>query len=60
MICNTFELSESHLSDATVIVVLDCCQFGPNWMFGLKMKLMACADLVGDTTYQICDFTDLM
>ena len=23
-----------------------CYQYGPNWMFGLIMELMACADLV--------------
>ena len=30
--------------------VVYCCQFGPNGMFGLKMDLMACADLVVVTT----------
>ena len=39
---------------------VDCCQFGPNWMFGLKMELMACADLVGSTTEQSCIFPDLI
>ena len=47
------KLSASHLSRATAIWVVDCCQFGPNWMFGLKMELMVCAGLVGSTTEQI-------
>ena len=46
-------MSASHLSRATAIFVVDCCQFGLNWMFGLKMELMACAGLVGGTTEQI-------
>ena len=41
----------------TVMFVVDCCQFGPKWMFGLKMELMACADLVGSRTEQICIFS---
>ena len=56
MIWNTYELPELHLSRATVIFVVDCCQFGPSWMFGLKMNLMACAGLVGGTTEQSCIF----
>ena len=38
--------------------VVDCCQFGPSWMFGLKMELMVCAGLVGGTTEQSCLFSD--
>ena len=38
-----------HLSRATAILVVDWCQFGPSLIFGLKMELMACADLVGGT-----------
>ena len=38
----------------------DCCQFGPSWIFGLKMDLMACANLVGGTTEQSCLFPDLI
>ena len=60
MILNTSELSELHLSRATAIYVVDCCQFGPSWFVGLKMELMACADLVGVTTEQICIFPDLI
>ena len=41
MIWNTSELSASQLSRATAIFVVDCCQFGLNWIFGLKMELMA-------------------
>ena len=47
------------LSIIAAIFVLDFCQFGPGWMFGLKMELMAYADLFGGTTEQICIFTDL-
>ena len=60
MVSNTYELSASHLSRAAVIFVVDCCQFGPSWILMLKMELMACADLVGDTTEQSCLFTDLI
>ena len=49
-----------HLSRATAILVVDCCQRGPSWIFGLKMKLMACANLVGGTTEQSCLFPDLI
>ena len=59
LVWNTSELSELHLSHATAISVVDCCQFGPSLMFGLKMELMACADLVGGTTEQNCIFPDL-
>ena len=59
MIWNTSELSASHFSRATAIFVVCCCWFDPSWFFGLKMELMACAGLVGDTTEQICLFIDL-
>ena len=52
-------MSALHLSRATAIFVLDYCQFGPSWIFGLKRELMACADLVGGTTEQSCIFPDL-
>ena len=42
-------MSASHLSRATAIFVVDCCQFGPSWMFGLKMELMVCVGLIGGT-----------
>ena len=54
---DSYELSPSHLRPATSIIVVDCCQFGPSWMFGLKMELMACADLVGGTSEQSCIFS---
>ena len=60
MIWNISKLSASHLSCAAAIFFVDCCQFGPNWMFGLKMELMACAELVGSTTEQRCLFTDII
>ena len=60
MIWNNLYLSELHLSRATVIFVVDCCQFGPNWMFGLKKELMACAELVDSTTDLSCLFTDII
>ena len=47
------ELYASHPSCATAIFVIDCCQFGLSWSFGLKMQLMVCANLVGGTTEQI-------
>ena len=46
MICNTYGMPELHLSHATAMLVVDCCQFGPSWIFGLKMELMACSDYV--------------
>ena len=48
------------LRRATAIFVVHCCQFGPSWMFGLKMELMACADLVGGTTDKSYLFSDLI
>ena len=50
MIWYNSELSASRLSRSTAIIVVDCCQFGPSWISGLKMELMACAGLVGGTT----------
>ena len=44
------KLSPSHLSRTAAILVVNWCQFGPSWIFGLKMELMVCADLVGGTT----------
>ena len=60
IIWNTSELSELHLSCATAIFVVDCCQFGPNRIFGLKIELIACTDLVGGTTEHSCTFPDLI
>ena len=51
-------MSPSHLIHAAAIFVVDCCQFGPSWVFGLKMELMVYADLVGGRTEQSCNFTD--
>ena len=59
MIWNTYEISALHLSPATAIFVVDCCQFGPSWILGLKMKLMTCSGLVDGTTEQSCIFPDL-
>ena len=52
MIRNTYDLSASHLIHDTAIFVVDCCQFGPSSIFGLKMEIMACASLVGGTKEQ--------
>ena len=52
-------MSASHLRRATAIFVVDCCQFGPIWMFGLKMELIASVDLVGGATEKSCIFHDL-
>ena len=60
MIWNTSKLSASHLIHATAISVVDCFQFDPSWIFGLKMEIMACAHLVGGTTEQSCLFPDLI
>ena len=53
-------MPDLYLIRATSMFDVDCCQFGPSWMFGLKTKLMACADLVCDTTEQISIFPDLI
>ena len=52
-------MSASHLSRATAIFVVDCCQFGPSWIFGLEMELMACAGLVACTMEKIFTIPDL-
>ena len=52
-VCITSKLCHSHF-------VVECYTFGPSWMFGLKMDLMACADLIGGTTEQSCLFPDLI
>ena len=49
-----------YLSCATAIFVGGCCQFGPSSVFGLKIEIMASADLVGGTTEQNCLFPDLI
>ena len=51
-------MSVLHLSRATAIFVVDWCQFGPSWIFGLKIELMACTDLAGVTIEQSCHFPD--
>ena len=53
-------MSPSQLSCATAIFVVDCCEFGPSWIFGLKMELMYCAGLVGGTTEKGCLFPELI
>ena len=53
-------VSESHLSRATVIFVVNFCQFGPNWILGLKIELMASANLVGGKTEQSCLSNELI
>ena len=40
------KLYASLLSRATAILVVDGCQFGPSWISGLEMELMACAIVV--------------
>ena len=60
MIWNTSELSALDLSRAAAIFVVDCCQFGPSWIFGLKMELMACAGLVDGTMEQSCILPNLI
>ena len=60
MIWYTSDRSSLYLSHATAFFVVDGCQFSPSWMFGLKMELMACANLVGSTTEQSSLFHDLI
>ena len=60
MILITSKMSVSHLIRVTAIFVLDCCEFGPSYIFGLKMELMACAELFGGTTEQRCLFPNLI
>ena len=60
MIWNTSELPELHFSRDEVIFVVDCCQFGPSWMFGLEVELMACTDLVGGTKEQSIFIPDII
>ena len=60
MILNISTINALHLIRATAIFVVGCCQFGPSWMFGLKIELMACAGLVGGTTEKSCLFNDLI
>ena len=60
IIWNTSKFSALYLSCGTIIFIVECCQFGPSWMFGLKMELMACTRLVGSTTEQSCIFPDLI
>ena len=60
MIWKTSKLSASHLSCSTAIFVVGCCQFGPSCISGLKMELMACANLVGGTTEKSFLFPELI
>ena len=53
-------MSVLHLGPATAIFVVGCCQYGPSWIFGLNMELMACAIFVGGTTEQSCLFPYLI
>ena len=55
-----FKLSVSHFSCATVIFVVDCCQFWPSMDFCDEIELMACAALVCGTTEQSWFFHDLI
>ena len=52
-VCIAHQTCHSHF-------VVDCCQFDPSRIFGLKMELMACAGLVGGTMEQSCLFPGLI
>ena len=52
-VCITPQPCHSHF-------VVVCCKFGINCLFGLKMELMAYADLVDGTMLQRLLFTDLI
>ena len=60
MILDNSELSQLHLIRTTAIFVVDDWEFGPSWIFGLKMELMPCSSLVGGKTDQRCLFPDLI
>ena len=60
MIWNSSKMSALHLSRATAIFVVDCCQFDPSWMFGLKMELMVCEGLIDGSMEKRCLFPDLI
>ena len=60
MIWNTSILTTLHLIRATAIFVVDCCQFGPSWIFGLKTEIMAYTNLFGGTPEESCIFTDFI
>ena len=53
---NTSIFYASHVNCATAIFVVDCCQFGPSRIVGLKMELMACANVVRGTPDKSCLF----
>ena len=57
MIWNSPKMFASNRSRATVLFVVDCCQFDLFWMFGLKMDFTACAGFFGGTTEQIYIFS---
>ena len=57
---NNYGMSALHLSRATVIFVVECCQFCPNWMFGPKIEIMASSDLVGGTPEKGCILSDFI
>ena len=59
MIWNTYENVSITLLPCHSHFVVDWCQFGPSWSFGLKMELLAYAGLVGGTTEQIYIFLTL-
>ena len=52
-------MSVLNLSPVTAIFVFGCGQFGPSWIFGLKIELIVCAGLVGGTMKQSCIFLTL-
>ena len=60
MIWNTSYLTASNLSHDTAKFIVHCCQVRPSYMFGIKMELMSCADLVGGTTEKSCLFHELI
>ena len=57
-----YEQNRSYIGGRVVYVLkarhLD--QHDSSWMFGLKMELMACYDLVGGTTEKSCIFPDVI
>ena len=60
MILNTPETASITPHPCHSHLFVDCCQFGPSWIFGLKMELMVCAGLVRGTMEKSCLFPGLI
>ena len=52
-VCITPQPCHSHF-------VVGCCQFGPSWIFGMKMDLMVCSCMIDGILEQSCIFLHLI